>query len=57
MEKLSEFVEKGELKSSFVNVESEFSAISVVYGAAMTGARAFTATSPHGLLYMYEVVW
>lgn len=57
VEKLSEFVERGELKSSFVNVESEFSAMSVVYGAAMAGARAFTATSSHGLLYMYEVVW
>ncbi|MEM1571382.1 MAG: pyruvate ferredoxin oxidoreductase [Pyrobaculum sp.] len=57
VEKLSEFVEKGELSARFVNVESEFAAMSVVYGAAMAGARAFTATSSHGLLYMYEATW
>ncbi|MEM4764696.1 MAG: pyruvate ferredoxin oxidoreductase, partial [Pyrobaculum sp.] len=57
VEKLSEFVERGELKARFVNVESEFSAMSVVYGAAMAGARVFTATSSHGLLYMYEAAW
>lgn len=57
VEKLAEFVEKGELNASFVNVESEFAAMSVVYGAAMAGARAFTATSSHGLLYMYEATW
>ncbi|AAL64805.1 2-ketoacid ferredoxin oxidoreductase alpha subunit [Pyrobaculum aerophilum str. IM2] len=57
VEKLSEFVEKGELNARFVNVESEFAGMSVVYGAAMAGARAFTATSSHGLLYMYEATW
>ncbi len=57
VEKLSEFVAKGELKASFVNVESEFSALAVVYGAAMAGARSFTATSSHGLFYMYEMLW
>ncbi|MFN3804247.1 MAG: pyruvate ferredoxin oxidoreductase [Pyrobaculum sp.] len=57
VEKLSEFVERGELDARFVNVESEFSAMSVVYGAAMAGARVFTATSSHGLLYMYEAAW
>ncbi len=57
VEKLSEFVERGELKASFVNVESEFSALAVVYGAAMAGARSFTATSSHGLFYMYEMLW
>ncbi|ABL87677.1 pyruvate flavodoxin/ferredoxin oxidoreductase domain protein [Pyrobaculum islandicum DSM 4184] len=57
VEKLAEFVERGELNARFVNVESEFAAMSVVYGAAMVGARAFTATSSHGLLYMYEVTW
>lgn len=57
VEKLSEFVAKGELKASFVNVESEFSALATVYGASMAGARAFTATSSHGLFYMYEMLW
>jgi len=57
VEKLSEFVAKGELDASFINVESEFSALAVVYGAAMAGARVFTATSSHGLFYMYEMLW
>ncbi|ACB40451.1 pyruvate ferredoxin oxidoreductase [Pyrobaculum neutrophilum] len=57
VEKLAEFVERGELKARFINVESEYGAMSVVYGAAMAGARVFTATSSHGLLYMYEMTW
>ncbi|ADC65967.1 pyruvate flavodoxin/ferredoxin oxidoreductase domain protein [Ferroglobus placidus DSM 10642] len=57
VEKLAEFVAKGELDSEFVNVESEYSALSVVFGAALTGARVFTATSSHGLAYMYEMCW
>lgn len=57
VEKLAEMVEKGELEAEFVNVESEFAALSATMGAAMAGARAFTATSSHGLLYMYEMIW
>jgi pyruvate ferredoxin oxidoreductase alpha subunit len=57
VEKLSEMVEKGELKAKVVRVESEHSALAAVFGAASGGARAFTATSSHGLLYMHEVVW
>jgi len=56
VEKLSEYVEKGELKAQLVRVESEHSALAVVYGAALAGARVFTATSSHGLLYMHEWV-
>ncbi len=54
VEKLSEFVEDGSLKSEFVHVESEHSALSCAMGASSTGARAFTATSSQGLLYMAE---
>ena len=57
VEKLAEFVSRGELNSEFVNVESEYSALSLVFGAALTGARVFTATSSHGLAYMYEMCW
>ncbi|MEM3491489.1 MAG: pyruvate ferredoxin oxidoreductase, partial [Fervidicoccaceae archaeon] len=56
VEKLSEFVEKGELDASIIKVESEHSALAAVYGAAIAGARSFTATSSHGLLYMHEWV-
>ncbi|MEB3805975.1 MAG: pyruvate ferredoxin oxidoreductase [Desulfurococcales archaeon] len=57
VEKISEMVEKGELDAKMIRVESEHSALAAVFGAASAGARAFTATASHGLLYMHEVVW
>ncbi len=56
IEKLAEFSEKGLIKSKFIRVEAEISAIAVVAGATAQGARAFTATSSHGLLYMHEML-
>lgn len=55
-EKLSEFVENGELKAEYVAVESEHSALAVCTSASMVGARTFTATSAHGLAYMHEML-
>ncbi len=55
-EKLSEYVKTGELDAQYVPVESEHSALAVCIAAASTGARAFTATSSNGLLYMSEQV-
>lgn len=40
----------------FVNVESEFAAMSVTIGAAAAGSRAYTATASQGLLFMAEAV-
>ncbi len=57
VEKLSEMIEKGEMNARMIRVESEHSALAAVFGAASAGARAFTATASHGLLYMHEVVW
>jgi 2-oxoisovalerate ferredoxin oxidoreductase alpha subunit len=57
VEKLSEMVEHGELDAKMIRVESEHAALAAVFGAASAGARAFTATASHGLLYMHEVVW
>ena len=54
VERLSEMVENGSLKSEFIHVESEHSALSCAIGASAVGARAFTATSSQGLLYMAE---
>ena len=54
VERLSEMVEEGELKSEFMHVESEHSALSACMGASSIGARTFTATSSQGLLYMAE---
>lgn len=57
VEELASMVANGELKSQFVNVESEHSAASVVLGGAASGVRSFTATSSQGLLLMVEVVF
>ena len=56
VERLSEMVESGELQAEYLHVESEHSALSAAMGASATGARAFTATSSQGLLYMAEVL-
>lgn len=53
-EKLSEFVESGKLEAEYIPVESEHSAMAVCIAASTAGARAFTATSANGLLYMNE---
>ena len=57
IERLARFVETGQLKAKFVRVESEHSAMAACIGASAAGARVFTATSSHGLLYMSEMVW
>ncbi len=57
VETISEFIENGEMDAKIIRVESEHSALAAVYGAALAGVRSFTATSSHGLFYMYEMVW
>jgi pyruvate ferredoxin oxidoreductase alpha subunit len=58
VENLSQLVKSGELAPcEFVNVESEFAAMSVAIGASATGARAYTATASQGLLYMAEALY
>jgi pyruvate ferredoxin oxidoreductase alpha subunit len=58
VEALSGLVKDGSLAPcEFVNVESEFAAMSVAIGASAAGARAYTATASQGLLYMVEAVY
>jgi pyruvate ferredoxin oxidoreductase alpha subunit len=58
VEALAELTRTGELGScEFVNVESEFAALSVAIGASAAGARAYTATSSQGLLFMAEALY
>lgn len=54
VERLSEMVEEGSLKAEYMHVESEHSALAAAMGVSSVGARAFTATSSQGLLYMAE---
>ncbi len=41
----------------FINVESEFAAMSVLIGASFVGSRAYTATASQGLLFMTEAIY
>ena len=58
VEALGEMVKAGEIeRCEYINVESEFAAMSVAIGASAAGARAYTATASQGLLYMAEAVF
>ncbi len=58
VEGLGEMVKSGTLAPcEFINVESEFAAMSVAIGASAAGARAYTATASQGLLFMAEAVY
>ena len=58
VEALGRRVHSGSLKPcEFINVESEFAAMSVAIGASAAGARAYTATASQGLLFMAEAVY
>ena len=58
VENLGAMVKKGSLEDcEFLNVESEFAAMSVAIGGSVAGGRAYTATASQGLLYMAEAVY
>ena len=58
VEGLGEIVKSGALSPcEFINVESEFAAMSVAIGASAAGARAYTATASQGLLFMAEALF
>lgn len=58
VEGLGEMVKAGDLTPcEFINVESEFAALSVAIGASAAGARSYTATASQGLLFMAEAVY
>ncbi|HNH24833.1 MAG TPA: transketolase C-terminal domain-containing protein, partial [Accumulibacter sp.] len=58
VEGLGEMVKAGEVDHcEFINVESEFAAMSVAIGSSAAGARTYTATASQGLLFMVEAVY
>ena len=58
IEAIGVMVKAGSLSPcEFINVESEFAAMSVSIGASSAGARAYTATASQGLLFMMEAVY
>ncbi len=58
VEGLGALVKGGILENcEFLNVESEFAAMSVAIGSSATGARTYTATASQGLLFMVEAIY
>ena len=58
VEALGKLVADGKVgRCEFINVESEFAAMSVAIGASAAGARAYTATASQGLLFMAEALF
>jgi pyruvate ferredoxin oxidoreductase alpha subunit len=57
MHKFADFVADGDVKTEFVLVESEHSAMSAAVGASAAGSRVVTATSANGLALMWEVLY
>ncbi len=58
VEGLGEMVKRGDIAHCvFLNVESEFGAMSTCIGSSAAGARTYTATSSQGMLFMMEAVY
>lgn len=58
VEDLSQFIADGEIPNcEYINVESEFSAISALVGSSAAGARSYSATTSQGLELMHEVLF
>ncbi|HUB15823.1 MAG TPA: phenylglyoxylate dehydrogenase [Acetobacteraceae bacterium] len=54
VEHLSQMIADGRLKADLMNLEGEHSVMSALQGAALAGARTFTATCGPGLAFMFE---
>jgi pyruvate ferredoxin oxidoreductase alpha subunit len=58
VEDLSQFIADGEMQNcEYINVESEFSALSALVGSSAVGARSYSATTSQGLELMHEVLF
>ena len=57
VENIARLVADGSMQCELVSVESEFSAASLVLGAACAGSRTYTASASQGILLMSEVLY
>lgn len=57
VENIAKLVADGKMDCELVSVESEFSAASLVLGAASAGSRTYTASASQGILLMSEVLY
>ena len=55
-EEFAEFVANGLVKTEYITVESEHSAMSACIGASAAGARVMTATASAGFALMWEML-
>ncbi len=55
MSELARMVADGELDAEFIHAEGEHAQLSIAYGAAASGARAFVGSSGVGVTYAMEV--
>jgi len=53
-ETVASFIADGALKADLMDVEGEHTVLSVLQGAALAGARTFTASCGQGLAFMFE---
>ncbi|PWC52502.1 NADH-dependent phenylglyoxylate dehydrogenase subunit alpha [Azospirillum sp. TSO22-1] len=54
VEYVSQFIADGTLDAELLNLEGEHSVLSALQGAALAGARTYTATCGPGLAFMFE---
>ncbi len=57
IERLSEWIDGGDMPGRLVTLESEHSMVTAAGAAAATGVRVFSATSSQGLLYAMEMLY
>jgi pyruvate ferredoxin oxidoreductase alpha subunit len=57
VEEFAQYVADGVVKTHFVAVESEHSALSACIGGAAAGGRVMTATASQGLAFMWEMLF
>ncbi len=56
VERIADLVACGDMDATYINMDSEHSVFAAAKGAALTGARVFTATAGQGLFYAHEVL-
>lgn len=56
VQEFSQYVANGDVRTEFVAVESEHSAMSACLAASLAGARVMTATASQGLAFMWEML-
>ncbi|HEY3374184.1 MAG TPA: hypothetical protein VGK02_03860 [Candidatus Aquicultor sp.] len=57
VEEFAQFAADGKVKTKFLPVESEHSAMSACIGGAAAGGRVMTTTASQGLAYMWEMLF